>query len=432
MGMLALLLALWALDGWSAPASAAPILIDRIVAVVDNQVILWSELDTRVRAEVRDRGASAILSPAALDSLRQRVLDEMIDEQVLVLKAEADSVQVDAAEIEEMLSADMRRIKGSMTDAQFQEMLKGAGLSERQLKARRRKDIRHQLLYRQMQSELAYRQHVTRRDVDQFRAAHRDTLPVLLSLSHINLKVQPGGAEMAAKLERLRELKDRVAAGEEFAALAREYSEDPGTAPRGGDVGCFKRGELMPEFEQAAFDLKLGEVSEPVLTAAGYHLIQVREKRENTVCASHILLRARTRPEDRQDTERRLLALRERALAGEDFAQLAREHSENQATARRGGLWDVYPRDDLPPFLAERLRGLHLGDITMPFFLDDGGHIVKVNDDQASLEGLIRQIRTAEAVAAAVAAHRQRLHVESRLEAELQSLSDDATTGRLP
>ena len=124
----------------------------------------------------------------------------------------------------------------------------------------------------------------------------------------------------------MEEIQQKLAAGADFGDLARTYSEDPGTAAQGGDLGCFAAGRLVPEFEEAAFDLRPGEVSEPVLTQYGYHLILLHEKREDELCASHILLRTSTTRQDDGRVEVALNELRQRAQAGEDFSQLAREH----------------------------------------------------------------------------------------------------------
>jgi len=426
-------IALVSLIGPSSCPAAAPELIDRIVAVVDNQAILWSELNYRLRFELEQRGYAEYADPQQLDALREHVLDEMIDENVLVLKAQKDSVQVEASEVEEMLSEQFRTVKSSMSEAEFGEMLGRVGLTERQLKSRYRKEIRHRLLYRQMRNELAYRLHITRLDIDNFRQAYQGRLPPQISISHINIKVRPDEQALAAKRAVIEDIERKLAAGEEFADLARAYSEDPGTASQGGDLGCFGPGELLPgsEFEEAAFRLKPGEVSEPVLTQIGYHLIQLREKREGSICASHILVQARPTDEDRDRVRRQLEELRQRALDGEDFALLARTYSQNPQTAMRGGLWDIFPSDQIPPFLEPHLKDLSLGGICAPFFLDDGGHILKINDDQATLESLIREMRTADTVQRLIDDYKQEIHVEKRLDEDFLRQPTDGTFGSI-
>ena len=409
-------------------ALGAPELIDRIVATVDNQTILWSELNYRLRFEVEQRGLSSFVEPNRLEALRSEVLEDMVDEQVLILKAQKDSVQIDPNEVEEMLVQQFHLARSNMDDGEFERMLERVGLSERQLKARYRKEIRHRLLSRQMRAVVAYRVHVSHRDIETFRQAHRDTLPIQISLSHILLQIKPSDEVLAEKLARIGELQALLTAGGDFAEVAREHSEDPGSATHGGDLGCFSAGTMVPEFETAAFALKPGETSEPILSPYGYHLIKLREKREDALCANHILVLARTGEGDKDATRDKLFDLQRRARAGEEFSQLARQYSDNPQTAMQGGLWGNFPREQIPEFLQPYLRGLRLGDISEPFFLEEGGHIIRVNDDQAALEGLIRESRTEEAMRKLIEEYRQQIHIEIRLdEDDLRRPRDDAT-----
>ncbi len=399
-------------------AGALPELIDRIVATVDNHTILWSELNYRLRFEAEQRGLSVFAESEQIEALRREILDAMIDEQVLVLKAKQDSIQIDPSEVEEMLGQQFQMAKSSMDDGQFGQMLERVGLSERQLKARYRKEIRHRLLSRQMRAFVSYRVHVSHRDVEAFRSTHQDTLPAQISLSHILIQVQPSDEVLKEKRARIEEIQALLAAGGDFAAIARAHSEDPGTASLGGDLGCFSPQTLVPEFEEAAFALKPGQTSGPVLSPYGYHLIQVREKREASICASHILVLAKTSESDEARARETLEDLRHRALNGEEFSQLARQYSANPQTAMQGGLWGTFPKDAIPEFLQPYLRDLKLGDISEPFFFDDGGHIIKVDDDQAVIEGLIRESRTQEAMRQLIDEYRQQIHIEVRLDVE--------------
>ena len=399
-------------------ARALPELIDRIVATVDNHTILWSELNYRLRFEAEQRGLSVFAESEQIKALRREILDAMIDEQVLVLKAQQDSIQIDPSEVEEMLGQQFQMAKSSMDDGEFAQMLERVGLSERQLKARYRKEIRHRLLSRQLRAFVSYRVHVSHRDVEEFLVAHQDTLPSQISLSHILIQVLPSDEVLKEKRARVEEIQALLDAGGDFATIARTHSEDPGSASLGGDLGCFSPGTLVPEFEEAAFALKPGQTSEPVLSPYGYHLIQVREKREDSICASHILVLAQTSESDQERARETLENLRYRARNGEEFSQLARQYSANPQTAMQGGLWGTFPKDQIPKFLQPYLRNLKLGDISKPFFFDDGGHIIKIDDDQAIIEGLIRESRTAQAVRQLIDEYRQQIHIEVRLDEE--------------
>ena len=397
------------------PAGASPVLLDRIVASVDNQVILWSEVDFRVRLELQQRGYRQDPSPTEMARLQEQTLADMIDENVLVLKAQKDSLQVDESQVETMLNDRLQEIKSSTSAEEYASMLEHAGISERQLKTRYRKDIRHSMLADQLRTQLSYRLYIGRKDVDAYRQAYRDSLPPRLSLSKISIKVKPSAESMAKAKAKIAEVQQKLLAGGDFAQLAKDYSEDPGSAANGGDLGCFKTGQLVPEFEDAARQLKPGQVSEPVLTPYGYHLIQLREKREGELCASHILALTAVGQEDRDSTASLLAQLRQRALAGEDFAQLAKTYSDDLPSAQRGGLWQVLPRDQLPGFVQPYVSQLKLGEISAPFFLEDSCHLLKVNDDQATIESLVREERLESAMHRIIADYKQQINIENRL-----------------
>ncbi len=415
--LLALMLTLMlALPG---PGDAKPELLDRIVAVIDEEVILWSELTLRTQMDLQQQERNpAYMTQTQLQGEMQRILEGMVDERVVVLKAQEDSIEIDNQQVEDMLGAEFGRIREQMSQPEFESMLSRSGMTERQLKARYRKQIRHRMLYDQMVQKVAYSQFITRRQVDAFRARFAGDLPPRFSVSQINVKVTPDQAVQDETLERVAAIQDLLASGEDFAAVAQAHSEDPGSAGTGGDLGCFTTGTMIPEFERAAAALLPNEISDPVLTAFGYHLIQLHEKREGELCASHILLRVQSTSEDRERALQVLRELRQRAVDGEDFAQLARDHSQDPGSARQGGLWQVLERDLLPGIVEPYIRHLGLGDVSEPFVLETGAHILKINDDYSTLESLVREELVEERMAEVIAAFRQLIHVEVRLEEE--------------
>jgi len=401
-----------------AVAAAAPELLDRIVAQVDESVILWSELNLRLLMELQQEGDPRFMSPEAIAGHRKRALSAMVDEEVIVLKARHDSVVIDVGEVEDFLRAEMDRITSTMTAGDFEDMLERTGLTQRQLKSRYRKQIRHRMLYDRYLSTLAYRSFISRRDVDAYREAYIDSLPARISLSQINIKVTPPEEVLEAGMDRIGNIQRMLEAGEDFANVARRFSEDPRTAADGGDLGCFEHGLLMRSFEEAAFELKPGEISEPALTEQGYHLILLHEKRETELCASHILVRIRTTQDDKERAVEKLRELRDRALAGEEFSQLARQYSQDLLTAQKGGLWQIRDTSSIEPFLQPHILHLRIGEISQPFLLEDGAHILKINDDTSTLESFVREDRLQEVMRKVIDEFKQEIHVEERLDEE--------------
>ena len=206
----------------AATADAEPELLDRSVAGVDDQVVLWSELNLRAQLELQAQGRNPrFLVEAELAVERRRILDEMVDELVVVKKAQKDSLEVDPALVEEHLDVEFNRIKRSIGDAELVTMLERSGMTERQLKQRYRKQILHRLLFEQMVSELAYRQFITRRDVEAFRDSFAAEPPPKMSISQINLKVTPADSVLDRARAQLTTIQKELDGGRNFASVAR-------------------------------------------------------------------------------------------------------------------------------------------------------------------------------------------------------------------
>ena len=404
------------LTSGTAVEAESPALLDRIVAQVDESVILWSELNLRVLTELEQVSDPRLVSPERIAELRERALSAMVDDEILVLKARKDSIEIDISEVEDVLKTEMERIRSRLGEGEFDAMLERTGLTQRQLKSRYRKQIHHRMLHDRYVSTLAYRSFISRRDVDAFREAHADSLPSRISLSQINIKVTPREEVLEAGMDRIGKIQRMIEAGEDFADVARRTSEDPGTVADGGDLGCFEHGLLMRSFEEAAQELKPGEISEPVLTEHGYHLILLHEKRETEICASHLLVRIRTTQDDKQRALEQLRELRDRALAGEEFSQLARQYSQDPTTAQKGGLWQIRETASIEPFLQPHISHLRLGEISQPFLLEDGAHILKVNDDMNTLESFVREGRLEGLMREVIDEFKEEIYVEERLD----------------
>ena len=395
---------------------AAPELLDRIVATIDDEVILLSELNQRVQFEIVESGSASIREDQ-LAVQRAAALESMIDEQIVVLMARNDSIALEPGQVEKLVSDEMHRIKSGMDAHQLTMMLKRTGFSERALRNRYRRQIQHQLLYEKMLNRLSYRVFVSRKDIEAYRQTYADSLPPKVSMSQITVKVLPSEEELAVGLDRIVAIQEKIESGADFADAARRLSDDRRTAPDGGYLGCFAPGALMREFGEIADGLRPGEISRPFFTKHGVHLMLLQEKREDEFCASHILASVETTAADRERALGVLHDLRQRVVSGkEDFGSLARQYSHDSGSAQKGGLWRVLERDSISPSLLSNFTNPRLGDTSQPFLQGDEARILRINGDAYTLQAMVREDRFRELMRNAIDEFKQGIHIKNRLD----------------
>ncbi|HID96449.1 MAG TPA: hypothetical protein EYP53_10410 [Candidatus Latescibacteria bacterium] len=402
-------------------------LYDRIIAVVDDQVILQSELREVLGLELLRRGIEPD-QKEMVEQLKKELLEAMINDRVLLIKAKRDSIVIKDREINDALNEELERIKGQFSSPQeYERQLKREGLTERELRKRYREEIKNYLLKQKVMASLAQGITVSRREVVDFFRANADSLPrqpEMVNISHILLKPS---VDREQAYQRIQQLLERIRSGEDFDMLAQEYSEDPGSAGEGGDLGWFTRGTMLPEFEEVAFSLEPGQISDVVETDLGYHIIKVEEKDGDKVRARHILIRTAPSEDDIKAVVNRLAELRRKVVDGEDFADLARMYSQDTQTAAEGGLLGWIALDQLPPAFKTAIDRLSVGKTSQPFRSWLGFHIVRLNErkserplsleqDYQLLENMVRQEKLKEAFNRLIASEKQKIYVDVRLE----------------
>jgi len=270
-------------------------LVDQVVAVVGKHIILESDLENqyltlRIQGEIVGTKASN----------KCRILEDVLFQKLLLNQAELDSVDISEAQIDQEIDQRLRYFIAQIGSQEAFEEYYGKSIPE--FKAEFRDEVRHILMVRSVIQELDMTIDVTPAEVRAyFKSIPKDSLPLVNSEVTIGQIVKIPPVSLAQKLavkDRLRDMRKRVLQGENFSTLAILYSEDPGSASKGGELGLYGRGELYPQFEAIAFKLKPGEVSEIVETPAGFHIIQLIERKGEYVNVRHILMRAKVAPED--------------------------------------------------------------------------------------------------------------------------------------
>lgn len=337
--------------------------VDKVVAVVGSEAIFLSELQARTQFYALQNQ----LDPKSPD-LQKRVLDALISEKLILAKAIEDSIVVTDDEVRQQIDERVRQIVQQYgSEARVEELY---GMSVGRMKREYRDEMKKELLKAKLQQTKFANITVSRREVEEFFQVYRDSLPQEVpeevELSHIYVTPKIGSEVKQAAYRKAKAILDSIKAGDDFAAFAKKYSEDPGSAVHGGDLGWARRGDFIKEFEEAAFALKEGQISDPVETSLGYHIIQLLERRGEAIRPRQILIKMERQQADDDSTRAFLRQLKARAEAGESFFDLARKYSEDEESAALGGDLGTLSIEQLQPDLLNTVKQLAVGQISDP------------------------------------------------------------------
>jgi peptidyl-prolyl cis-trans isomerase SurA len=365
--------------------------LDRIVAVVDRDFILESELSAQVQFFLLNNRVDP-----QTPGLKEQVLDLMINEKLLVAKAIEDSVTVSDDEVQQRLNSLIeQRVQQVGSEARLEELY---GMPLNRIKREFREQMKKTLLSERLQQQRFGGARISRREVEEFYATYKDSIgevPEQIDLAHIAIKLKAGQSARRTAQAEARVLLDSLAMGSDFAHLAERHSDDRGSASLGGDLGFVRRGQFVKEFETAVFGLAEREISEPVETEFGLHIIELLERRGDAVHPRHILVRIERSEADHDSITALLESLRTRVLAGESFAALAKQYSEYKETSLIGGSLGLTELANVDENIYPAVENLQPGEISQPARLTvpgfDGYHIVLVKSRTAAHTPTIEQ-----------------------------------------
>lgn len=353
--------------------------IDNIVAKVDNHILLRSELEN-AHMEMQ-RGANQRVSKCD-------VLGKLVMEKVLLAKAEIDSVVVSEDEVNANLD---RRLQYFISTYGRDNIESQFGKTVEEFRDELRGDIREQLTAQKMQQTITQDIEITPAEVKKFfNNIPQDSLPFYsteVTVGQIVKKPSINPKEKERVRKQMLKIKERILSGESFEDLAEEYSDDPGSAKQGGNLGFMDRGMLVPEYEAVALQMQPGEISDPVESEFGFHLIQLIERRGNRYNSRHILLKPNSTGVDIKYAKEFLDSLRNKIINDTlDFAKAAKEHSDDKETAGSGGFFmsqdgsNRVSTEELDPVIFFVIDTMKVGSITKPleYRMPDGSKAVRI------------------------------------------------------
>lgn len=413
----------------TAPAKTGGVIeLDRIVAVVNNEVITQNDLNERMAVVVKQLQSQSTQLPPQ-DAMKKQLLERMINDMVQMQEAKETGIRVDDA----MLDKTLQRIadENNLSMTAFRTRLEADGIKWQKFREEVRGEV---ILQRLREREVEGTINVTEAEVDtQISLEAREaTTDQEFRLAHILVLVpeQATSAQIEARRKRALLALGELRKGADFAQISAQYSDAP-DALQGGNLGWRPSGRLPAIFLEALSPLKAGEVTDILKSANGFHIVKLLDKRGRNVQPSiqqtharHILIRTKEGVTD-TDARERLARLRERIIAGADFAELAKVHSDDPSNAKGGDLGWISPGDTVPEF-ERTMNQLRDNEISAPIQSPFGWHLVQVierrtegvSEDRKRLvaRNTIRARKADEAYQDWLRQTRDRAFVEYRLE----------------
>ncbi|HPV15340.1 MAG TPA: peptidylprolyl isomerase [Candidatus Cloacimonadota bacterium] len=336
-------------------------LVDRIVAKVGGEIILLSDIQ-KMLLQMRAAGLDVEkVTPA-------EILQELIEQRLILQKAKELDIRLNEDSIRKYAENYIKQLKSQYpSEAEFRQDLAKSQTTENELLEYYIDKLRENALTEQLVERfVSAKAVVSETEMRNFYEAHKDSLavrPITWETGMILKNIKASQKAENQKLSEIRAIYQRIMNGEDFAAVASTDSDCPSKA-RGGDLGFFSKGMMVKPFEDAAFTLNVGEVSDIVKTQFGYHIIKLEEKRANELRARHILKIIEPTMQDTVQTRELMENVRERLIQGESLATLASEVSDDEQSKAEGGIVGEYDADGMPEFFRAAIMATPVGEPT--------------------------------------------------------------------
>jgi peptidyl-prolyl cis-trans isomerase SurA len=360
-------------------------LVEGIIAVVGKEIILKSEVEYYLQNYIVQNKINIYTQKSLLNELQKQIIEKLVEQKILLSKADEDTIVATDSEIEQRLKQHYNYlIQQAGSEEKLEQIFQK---SSKKIKRYLEKEISNTIKIEKLRQRKFQKTMISPREVENFYNAFKDSLPDIeesVEIGHILLQVKPGEAGKQKAYEQIEKIREKIIAGADFAEMAKKYSQDPGSAQRGGDLSFIQRGDLVKEFEEVAFNLKPDEVSDIVETTFGYHIIKLLERRGEKIQVSHILIKVQPTSNDEEIIIERLKKIRQEILQGASFDSLALLYSDDQDVENNKGylgFWEV-EKLAIPEFKVQ-LTNLKPGEISEPFKTEYGYHILKLYSHQA-------------------------------------------------
>jgi len=361
---------------------------ERILAIVGDKIIVSSEAEV---ALMMDLGGKLPSDSTLLIELLADKVKNLIDEKLILLAAERESIDVDEQRIDEVFDNRWEMlISGYGGENALETALKTEGYTVEGFKRKTRAQIKDYLRKQSYIERYFGRTMVTESEVDSFFSEFKDSLPEAppeVQLQSISVLLEPDSVTIQDAYNKIVEAKERIDSGEEFESVAAEFSEDESTAPKGGFLGTYSRGDLVGPLDSLAFNMKYGEIGGPVRSPLGYHLLKIGEKKNDQVTLYHILIKTSLSPDQFSRLELLADSIKSEAeKAPESFGSaIASKYADYPGvTFTEESEW--IPVNSLQGELLDKVKSADSGDIIGPLEITNELVIYKVVNKQLGRE----------------------------------------------
>ncbi len=360
-------------------------LFDGIAAIVGDEIVLVSDINALITSYAFQNQIDISRQPDLYQKLGKEFLNRLIDQKLLIIKADEDTIKADEDRVDQYLNQQMEyMIKQAGSEQKLEEYYSTPLFK---IKNDLRKEISNQMRISILKEKRFNNIKISRKEVEQFYQEFQDSLPKMkasVDISHILMQVTPSENSIREAYQKIQDIQNKLKEGQDFATLARQYSEDPGSAANGGVLGFVSRGTLVKEFEEAAFALEEGKISDIVQTQFGFHIIQLIERQGERINIRHILIQVKPTAEDEKKVIDKLNQIRQTVLKGDStFEEMAIKYSADPNVQKDRGHLGVFEEGGFQIKEFETaIKNLKVGEISDPFKTEFGYHIVLLNARQ--------------------------------------------------
>ena len=358
------------------------ILLDKVAAVVDDKIVLLSDVVLAANALAAQENVNPSISPKKYNDLLLKASESMIEQLVIIKIAEVDSVTVLEKDVEKALERQIDNIISQSGGKEAAEQVLGKKISD--FKRSYKDDMEGKLIAEKYTNQLTMNIQITRPEVESFFVAYKDSIPSFPTehkVRHILFEIKPSDKSIEETKNIALSIINEIKNGMTFEDAAQKYSEDPGSKESGGYLGIVPRGTFVKEFEKAAFTLELNTISEPVQTSFGFHIIEVLERSGEKVGVRHILIKTKTTDEDKERTYQKSLEVYQNIKTKDNFITSALDYSNDESTKENGGYlgWidaNYYQVEELSAVI----KNIEKNICSAPILTDFGYHLLWIDE----------------------------------------------------